>query len=208
MSCELGAVAGHDGAQWLRELIRLEQRAFELAEHVDERLAVAGKPSRGVLVALRERPSDERPSRGLADHRASATVRCGERFEESVERPDGAGEQSSRPSDEPPLDDLDLGLVRDDQPGIAIEQREIPLEEERNLAGMSRTDDERESHPSMVVGRSPTHAAVVGDRGTGDGVAATASTSACDRDARPPHPAFHPRTNRRDQLALHHGAHR
>ena len=75
---------------------------------------------------------------------------AGHRGEERSKRrsnvADGPGEKRPRTTDQLPLDDLDIGLVRDDEPGVTIEELEVTLEQERNLAGMRRSDNEREAH--------------------------------------------------------------
>ena len=73
-------------------------------------------------------------------------VRLGEVLEEAVERADGSGEQSAAALDELALDALDVRAVRDDEPRIAIERVDEPVEQEAHLAGVRRTDDERETH--------------------------------------------------------------
>ena len=45
-----------------------------------------------------------------------------------------------------PLDAVDVDAVRDDQPGIAVERVDEPLQQERDLTGVRRPDDEREPH--------------------------------------------------------------
>ena len=84
----------------------------------------------------------DRPRRGPA----AREVR-----EERVERADGAGEQRSAPAGELPFDAIDVDTVRDDQPRIAVERVDEPVEQKRDLAGMCRPDDERETHQPIVV---------------------------------------------------------
>ena len=73
-------------------------------------------------------------------------------LEEIVERPDPAREQRRPAAEEVALDPFDVAAVRDDEPGIAparIERGEIPLEKQRDLAGVGRPHDERERHQTM-----------------------------------------------------------
>ena len=95
-------------------------------------------------------PRDER---ALSVARDRAGVRHAERelAEDVVERPDRAGEQGSRPLQEIPLDPVDVRPVRDDQDRIALDLREVSLEQARDLAGLRRPDDKGERHSPMVV---------------------------------------------------------
>ena len=72
-------------------------------------------------------------------------------LEEIVERADAAGKQRRPASQEVALDALDVRSIGYDEPGIAFEHVEIAPEEQGDLAGMRRPDDERETHPSMVI---------------------------------------------------------
>jgi hypothetical protein len=86
-------------------------------------------------------------------------------LEEVVERPDAPREQRGTPPQEVALDPLDVDAVGDDEPGIvsgiAVERAEIPLQKQRNLAGVSRPNHERKRHRTMVVPASdaPSYAA-------------------------------------------------
>ena len=71
--------------------------------------------------------------------------------EEVVERPDRAGEKRRTASEQVTLDAIDVDAVRDDEPRVALEHVEEALQEQRDLAGVSRSDDERETHRSIVV---------------------------------------------------------
>ena len=59
--------------------------------------------------------------------------------------------RAPRPRRELTLDAVDVDAVGNDQPGIALERGEEPLEQVCNLAGMCRPDDEREPHLAIVV---------------------------------------------------------
>ena len=87
----------------------------------------------------------------LAEHPGAGPV-AGEEREQRVERPDRAGEQRSAASRELALDAIDVDAIRDDQPRIAVEGGDEPVEQKRDLAGMCRADDERETHQPIVVG--------------------------------------------------------
>ena len=49
------------------------------------------------------------------------------------------------------LDALDISTGGDDQPWVMLDRLEEPREQERDLAGMRRPDDQREAHPPIVV---------------------------------------------------------
>ena len=72
--------------------------------------------------------------------------------EERVERADRSGEQCSAPPCELPLDAIDVDAGRHDQPWITVERVDEPVEQKRDLAGVRRADDERETHQPIVVG--------------------------------------------------------
>ena len=72
-------------------------------------------------------------------------------LEEVVERTDVARKQRGTASQKVALDALDIRSIGYDEPGIAFEDVQIALEEQGDLAGMRRPDDERKTHPSMVI---------------------------------------------------------
>ena len=78
-----------------------------------------------------------------------------ERLEQCVERSDRSCEQTTLAAHELALDVLYVRTIRNDQPWIPVDRVEVAVEKRRDLAGMRGTDDEGETHRSMVVGRSP-----------------------------------------------------
>ena len=111
--------------------------------------------------------------------------------EDVVERADRACEQGAGAPQQVALDPVDVRPVGDDQDRIAVDRREVPLEETRDLAGFRRPEDESQAHLPMVV-RAPD--APADEKSGKSGVSpalsplsgATASpTSAGGRDARP-----------------------
>ena len=71
--------------------------------------------------------------------------------EQVVEGPDRSGEKRRTTSEQIPLDAIDVDAIRDDEPRIPLEHVEEALQEQRDLAGVSRSDDERETHRFIVV---------------------------------------------------------
>jgi hypothetical protein len=65
-----------------------------------------------------------------------------EECEERVECANRSGEQCSGTTRKLPFDPVDVESVRDDQPRVAIECLDKPVEQECDFAGMGRTDDE------------------------------------------------------------------
>ena len=76
--------------------------------------------------------------------RASAPE--GQLAENVVERPDRPGEQRAGPLQEVPLDPVDVRPVGDDQDRVALDLREVSLEQASDLAGLRRPDDKGERH--------------------------------------------------------------
>ena len=111
--------------------------AAERAERVELAIATARRTASARWVSGRD---------GTAP-----SVTRGDVTEEVVEGPDRAREQRRTAPDQVTLDAIDVDAVRDDEPGIALEHVEVALQEQRDLAGVRRPDDERESHRSIVV---------------------------------------------------------
>ena len=84
-------------------------------------------------------------------HQYAVRVDARELAEEVVERPDGAREQRRPPLDEVTLDAVDVDAVRDDEPRLPLEHVQVALQEQRDLADVSRPQDERETHRFIVV---------------------------------------------------------
>ena len=72
-------------------------------------------------------------------------------LEQVVERPDPPREERGTPTYQVSLDPLDVTAGGDDEPRIVFEHLKEALQEQRDLAGMSRAEDEREAHRSIVV---------------------------------------------------------
>ena len=107
-------------------------------------------PSASSVGRVDEVAQDDR-ALGIAQNpRRRAATR--EACEERVEGADGSGEQRSATARKLPFDAVDIDPVRNDQPRIAVERVDEPVEQERDLAGMGRADDEGETHLSIVVG--------------------------------------------------------
>jgi len=87
----------------------------------------------------------------LGRDRHSICARTRNVAKQAVERPNGASEQSWTPTNQVPLDPIDVDPVRYDEPGIMLEHRQIALQKQRNLADVRRPDDERETHRFIVV---------------------------------------------------------
>ena len=105
----------------------------------------------GHLGRLDDAPEQHLPF-GLSERPPSSAVRQGEPLEQRVERADRSREEPVAPPDELAFGPIDLGSIRDDEPRIAIDLLDEPVEQERDLAGMRRPDDEGETHRCMVVG--------------------------------------------------------
>ena len=84
------------------------------------------------------------------DRRPFASV-VGDRAKEVVEGADRAREERRAASDQVALDTIDVEPIRDDQPRVTLERSDVALQKQRDLAGVSRPHDERESHRSIVV---------------------------------------------------------
>ena len=196
---ELVVVGADERCERLIEVVGVEERAVELRECPSEGVGIPGEPRARRLSARIDQPPAE-------------PVATRERLEERVERADRPREQPSLAPNELALDPLDVSAVRDDQPGIAVDRGDETVEKRRDLSGMCRTDDERETHRCMVVGpvsrpRLRAGRETRSERETDAGapavhVAPRRATSACVRAARPLRRASHRHTSRRDPPAL------
>jgi hypothetical protein len=117
-------------------------------------------------------------------------------LEQAVEGGDRPGEQGAVPADQITFDVIDVSAVRNDQPRIFVDRVEKSLQQKRDLAGMRRPDDERETQAGIVV--SGRQALSYGSRKLRD---FRRATSACDRVALPPLPASLLHRSHIDQLA-------
>ncbi len=124
---QLRAVRRHERGERLVEVTGLEQRAVELCQRAPdgvrearETRALGGRPGR--------EPSDENASLGVTHEARARPLSPGEVLEERVERADRPGEQATMPLEQLPLDPLDVGALRDDQPRIAVERCDEAVE--------------------------------------------------------------------------------
>ena len=147
---QLRAVRRRERGERLVEVTGLEQRAVELCQRAPDGVrearetgAFGGRPGR--------EPSDENASLGVTYETRARPLSPGEVLEERVERADRPGEQATMPLEQLPLDPLDVGALRDDQPRIAIERCDEAVEERPDFARVGRADDERQTHPGSVV---------------------------------------------------------
>ena len=133
---ELVPVAAHECRERLGEITRLDERAVDLGHRARERVREPGMPPARSLRIVHDATEDE-VSLCLAEQPSrAAAFRC-EGFEQRVERADRSGQEAVAAPDELALSAIDLCAVRDDQPGIAVELLDEPVEQERDLAGMN-----------------------------------------------------------------------
>ena len=113
-------------------MLRLDERAVELGERPADRVGVA-REARGIGGrGLDDAAQDERSLR-VADQPSTRPVGERQVLEQRVEGPDRPREQPAAGSDELPFEPLDVGAVRDDQPGIAVERGDEAVEQVRDL---------------------------------------------------------------------------
>ncbi len=132
----------------------IDKSRFQLSECSEKHLREPSRRRR-VMEGLERRrgnrsPRCQRPLRPTRDGEP-LWITEGDVLEEIVEGADAARKQRRSAREEISLDALDVTPVGDDQPRIALEHVEVALEEQGNLAGMRRPDDERKAHSSMVV---------------------------------------------------------
>jgi hypothetical protein len=208
---ELVAIRRDEALQVSIESIDVHETGFELPDRLQECLGEPGRSSRRAqIVELRSgdgAPQNERPLYLGCDGKARAAL--GDVPEQVVERPDGAGEQGRTTPEEITLHLIDVEAIRHDQPGIPLEHVEEAPQKERDLASVSRSHDERETHRFIVVPAPGAPAyALCKERGKRKGETLTRSrprlcvrrlrTSDDGRDAQPPGRAFPLRSRRRD----------
>ena len=124
---QLRAIRRRERGERLVEVTWLEQRAVQLCQRAPdgvrearETRALGGRPGR--------EPSDENASLGVTHEARARPLSPGEVLEERVERADRPGEQATTPLEQLPLDPLDVGALRDDQPRIAVERCDEAIE--------------------------------------------------------------------------------
>jgi hypothetical protein len=151
---ELRPVGASETAEIAVDRSGVEQRRLQLSERSDDLVAEATRPGRRCEHLERgrgDRTANRQRALCVAGDGAPLGSARGDVLEEIVEGADTAAEERSSTAEQVSLDPLDVSPVGDDEPGIAVELDEIPLQEQRDLAGVRRTDDEREPHPPMVV---------------------------------------------------------
>ena len=149
---ELGPVGGVEAAEVAVELVGRDERGAELAHRVAERVDEALRARRrreAVERRLRRRAPEQQCLLHLGGDRPCGRA-AREAAEQVVERADRAAHETAETRDEIPLGTLDVRPVRHDQVRIAIDCGRIALEEQRDLAGVRRPDDQREGHLRIV----------------------------------------------------------
>ena len=94
----------------------------------------------------RDCAADDERALELRRLRAPARVGVGDRAKEVVERADRSREERGGAPNQVALDAIDVDAIRHDEPRVTRDLREIALEQERDLAGMRRPHDQRETH--------------------------------------------------------------
>ena len=210
---ELSAVGASEPREIAPRAIGVDERRLELAERLEQDVREPARPrGRGETVELRLGDGAADRERALCVARDPSLLGkpCGDVLEKIVERPDSPAHERGPPTQQIALDALDVRPVRHDEPRLAVELREIALEEQRDLAGVRRPDDEREAHAPIVVpppDASPYCAGLeraksVKSGGTAKAATALRSTrlptSACGPSARPAGRASFRRSRRTD----------
>ena len=158
---ELGSIGGVQETKISLQLLGLEQAGLELRERSQKRVGKTRKPGGAAKAIQRcsgeDAAGDKCALRIARDGPGLGGAEC-ELAEDVVERPDRAREQGAFPAQEIAFDAVDVRPVRDDQDRIAVDRREVGLEEARDLAGFRRPEDESQAHLSMVVRASDTPA--------------------------------------------------
>jgi hypothetical protein len=137
------------------ERIHVRERRFELADRCQRGVRKARRRRRAPEIVELE-PGDRSPHHeralrlGRLGHPVEAPV-VRDPAEDVVERPDRPREQRRPATKEVTFDAVDLGAIRNDEPRAALEHACVALEKQRDLAGVSRSDDERQTHSSIVV---------------------------------------------------------
>ena len=151
---ELGAVRAVELGEVAVEIVRVEQAGLQLGDRRPERVRKT-REACGAVEISEPRRSDhtaeqQRPLRITGD-RSCTAVTGGDPLEQVVERADRPAEQRTAAPEQVALDALDIRAVRHDQDGLAGDIREIPLEQQRDFAGVRRSGEQRQTHRSMVV---------------------------------------------------------
>ena len=136
------------------QLVEVDEAGFDLADRVEQGVREP-RHGRGAVQIVQRRRRDHTPegqhALGIRGDIRSIATAFADVAEEIVERPDGAGEERGGSPNQVTLDAIDVDAVRDDEPRVALEHVDVALQEQRDLAGVSRPHDERETHRSIVV---------------------------------------------------------
>ena len=136
------------------ELARVDESRLELPDRLQQRVGESGGCRRRAQLAqldALDRAAYGERALDLRRDRHSISARTRNVAKQVVERPHGASEQRGTPTNQVPLDPIDVDPVRYDEPRIMLEHREIALQKQRNLADVRRPGDERETHRFIVV---------------------------------------------------------
>ncbi len=151
---ELLPVGGVERRHVAVERLGVEQARVELRKRGREGVGEAGEAGRRAEAVQRgagDRAADEQPALRRTGDGPGLAVRSGQPLEEVVEGADRAGEQGGTPRQEVTLDPVDVRPVGHDEHWVALQRIQIPLEQQRDLAGVRRPNGECEPHPAIVV---------------------------------------------------------
>jgi len=151
---ELGAVGAVQLPESALDVCRVDEPALELTDRVRQGVSEAGEARRGAEPVQRGGlggpAKDERAHRVREDGPRLAAV-ASELLEQVVEGADPAPEQAAVTAQQLPLDALDVRPVGHDQERPARKRGRIALEQERHLARVGGSRDERQPHRPIVV---------------------------------------------------------
>ena len=195
----------------------VEQTGLELRKRREQRVGEAAEARGGAEPVQRRRgehTADEQRPLDLTRDRTRRRAGVRDALEQVVEGADRAGQKGAAAPQQVALDPVDVRPDRHDEHRVAIERSEVALEQERDLAGMSRPHDEGKRHVPIVVPArdsfpdgKPENAQETPPRRAGRSgcpgpmVARPLRTSGAGRDARPPGRAGCRRSCRRDPPA-------
>jgi hypothetical protein len=160
---ELSTVGDSQPAEIAVEAFGLEKRRLDLPESRCERVREAARSGRRGKVLesspLYRATDCERALRLGRDRPlvvpAERVTPASDVLEEVVERADPAAEERCSTPKQVAFDPFDVPPVRYDEPRVErridVQGLEIPIEKQRNLAGVRRPHDERERHLPIVV---------------------------------------------------------
>ena len=188
---ELLSIGGVQQPKVSLQLFGLEQAGLELRERGEQSVGEARKPRR-TAEAIQRGSCEDAPGNKctlcIARDRSGIGRTERELAEDVVERADRAREEGACAPQQIAFDPVDVRPVGDDQDRIAVDRREVALEETCDLAGFCRPEDESQAHLSIVVRASDALADEIGGKSGVSPALSTATaslTSAGGRDARP-----------------------